>query len=178
MHTTALFTTTKTGSAKDKVQVKIQIVFDYKAILQADLIKAQTITPEQVKALADSHNISCTMDDCIDALTGTKHGRTGILTSIQNALNEDTDQKTQTFVQHPTIQGVKVLSRTGDFYCTGFLLEETIIEKDPNPEFKKPVNSGIVVQLKNIITKTIKFDKDRIRTYKLDSLDSYQTLEA
>ncbi len=178
MTTTAIFTTTKTGSSKDKVQAKIQFAFDYKAILESDLAKAQTLTPEQVLELATQHKITCSLDDCIDALNGNQHGRTGIITSIKNALNDDQTPKTSIYEPHPSIPGVKVLIKTGDLYCTGILIEETTIEKDPNPEFKKPVNSGVVVQIKNIITKTIKFDKDKIRTDKLDNIDSYQILEA
>jgi hypothetical protein len=176
----ATFTTCKAGSNKDKVQVKIKFSFDYKAVLQSDLAKAQSLTPEQVLSFAAQHNIPCTLDDCTDALTGTKHGRTGIITSIQTALNEDptAPSKSQIYEAHPTIAGVKVSLKTRELYCTGILLEETIIEKDPNPDLKKPVNSGVVVQLKNLISKIIKFDKDKIRTYKLDSLDSYQTFEA
>lgn len=171
--TTALFTTTKTGSSKDKVQVKIQFGFDYKTIIENDLAKAQSFTPDQVLALATQHNISCTMQDCEDALTGTKHGRTGLITSLQSSLLEDTN-KNSIYENHPSIDGVKVSVKSGEFYCTGIILEETILEKDPNPEIKKPVNSGVVVQLKNMISKVAKFEKDKIRTYKLENLDTYQ----
>ena len=50
---TALFTTTKTGSSKDKVQVKIQFAFDYKTIIENDLATAQAFTPTQVFELAN-----------------------------------------------------------------------------------------------------------------------------
>ena len=175
MTTTAFFTTTKTGSAKDKVQVKLQFAFDYKAIIENDLAKAQSFTPEQILQLAQEKNIPCNIQDCDDALTGTRHGRTGILTSLQSSLNEDPN-KTSIYENHPTQQGIKVSIKSGDLYCTGLLLEETLLEKDPNPEIKKPVNSGVVVQLKNMISKIAKFEKDKIRTYKLENLDSYQII--
>jgi len=172
---TALFTTTKTGSSKDKVQVKIQFAFDYKTIIENDLATAQAFTPTQVFELATEKGISCTMQDCEDALTGVKHGRTGLITSLQNSLTEDPN-KTNVYENHPSVAGVKVSTKSGDLYCTGLLLEETILEKDPNPEIKKPVNSGVVVQLKNMISKIAKFQKDKIRTYKLETLDTFQIL--
>jgi len=175
MHTTALFTTTKTGSAKDKVQVKIQFHFDYKAIIENDLAKAQSFTPDQIFQLATEKNIPCNIQDCEDALTGTKHGRTGLITSLQSSLTEDPNKNT-VYENHPSVSGVKVSTKSGDLYCTGLLLEETVLEKDPNPEIKKPVNSGVVVQLKNMISKIAKFEKDKIRTYKLENLDSYQII--
>jgi len=49
---TALFITTKTGTCKDKVQVKLQFAFDYKTIILNDLAKAQAFTPDQVFQLA------------------------------------------------------------------------------------------------------------------------------
>mgnify|MGYP000548056424 CR=1 FL=1 len=132
---TALFTTTKTGSSKDKVQVKIQFAFDYKTIIENDLATAQAFTPTQVFELATEKGISCTMQDCEDALTGVKHGRTGLITSLQNSLTEDPN-KTNVYENHPSVAGVKVSTKSGDLYCTGLLLEETILEKDPNPEIK------------------------------------------
>lgn len=177
MTNTASFITTKTGTSKDKVQVKVLFAFDYKTIIENDLAKAKSFTPDQIFQLAQEKNISCTLQDCEDALTGTKHGRTGLITSLQGSLTDDPN-KTPTYDNHPTISGVKVSIKSGDLYCTGLLLEETILEKDPTPEIKKPVNSGVVVQLKNMISKIAKFEKDKIRTYKLDNLDSYQIIQA
>ena len=173
--TIASFITTKTGSSKDKVQVKVQFGFDYKTIIENDLAKAQSFTADQIFQLATEKGIVCTMQDCEDALTGTKHGRTGLITSLQGSLIEDPN-KTSVYDNHPTIAGVKVSVKSSDLYCTGLLLEEIVLEKDPNPEVKKPVNSGVVVQLKNMISKIAKFEKDKIRTYKLDSLDTYQII--
>jgi|GEM_PF-3303744 hypothetical protein len=172
---TALFITTKTGTCKDKVQVKLQFAFDYKTIILNDLAKAQAFTPDQVFQLAVEHGITCNMQDCEDTLTGVKHGRTGLITSLQNSLTDD-PTKTQVYNDHPTIAGVKISTKTGDLYCTGLILEEIVLEKDPNPEIKKPVNSTIVVQLKNMISKIAKFEKDKIRTYKLENLDTYQII--
>jgi hypothetical protein len=171
----AIFNTIKTGTSKDKVQVHIQFSFDYKTIIERDLIKASAFTPDQIFQLAVENGISCNMQDCEDALTGTKHGRTGIITSLQNSLSDDPN-KSVIYQDHPTMAGVKISLKTGDLYCTGLILDEILLEKDPNPEIKKPVNSGVVVQLKNMISKIAKFEKDKIRTYKLDNLNTYQII--
>lgn len=156
------------------VQVELLVDYDYKELLSKDLAKVKCFTAEKIYELATINNIDCTLQDCQDALTGNTHGRTGLITSFEKTLNDDT-AKESNYTDHPSLAGVKISKTTGGLYCIGIVIKETILEQLVEPTPKKPVNSGVVVQLKNLITKIVHLDSDKIRTYSLDidKIDSY-----
>ncbi len=156
------------------VQVELLVDYDYKEILSKDLDLVKSFTAEKIFELATINNIDCTLQDCQDALTGSSHGRTGLITSFQKTLNDDTTKESN-YTDHPSLAGVKVSKTNNGLYCTGIILKETILEQLVPPTPKKPVNSGVVVQIKNLISKIAQFNTDKIRTYSLDqdNIDSY-----
>jgi len=156
------------------VQVELLVDYDYKELLSKDLDKVKSFTAENIYEIATINNIDCTLQDCQDALTGTTHGRTGLITSFEKTLNDDSPKESN-YTDHPSLKGVKVSKTTGGLYCIGIILKETILEQLVDPAPKKPVNSGIVVQLKNLVSKIAQFNTDKIRTYSLDldKIDSY-----
>ncbi len=173
----ATFTTTKVGNSKDKVKVTIQYGYDYKELVKHDLNVLNNASADSVLLLAQSNGLQAEYNDAVDALDGVKHGRKGLRTSLEESL-EEKNTTTKVYEKHPTIPGILVSIKTGEFYCEGLLIKEEILEKDPNPTIKKPVNSGIVVLIKNLIKKAHKDDllTEKIRIYKIDNIDEWTTV--
>lgn len=166
------FITTKGNGSL--VGVEMQTNYNYLDMVKRDLAKIESLTSEEVEILAfNSGLITATPEDCADALDGLKHGRKGLRASFVETLQKKKEDIDGPYARHSSIEGVWVHKETGAFYVKGIVLNEMEIEPpqvSKDPRVKRV--EGIVVQLKNMISKKYKFESDKIKIYKLDNLDS------
>jgi|LauGreDrversion4_2_1035121.scaffolds.fasta_scaffold24669_7 hypothetical protein len=172
------FTTQKQGNKKDIVKVKIHVDFDYKNMLANDIALLKSVSFQDMKNLCLSKGLVFTDQDLQDAMYGTVYGRKGLVVGMEQSLEGNNPDTTSTkYSDHPSVLYVKVLNSTQENYITGVIISEEIVAKDPNPQPYKAVNSGIIVQLKNTIKKNFNLETDKLKTYKLNSLDGLETKE-
>lgn len=170
------FTTQKQGNSKDIVKVNIHVDFDYKTMLANDIALLKSVAFEDMKQLCLSKGLVFTDQDLQDAMYGQTYGRKGLVVGMEQSLSGNNPDTTNTkYSDHPSVPYVKVLNSTQENYITGVIISEEIIAKDPNPQPFKAVNSGIVVQLKNLIKRNYKLQTEKLKTYKINNLDEIQT---
>jgi hypothetical protein len=169
------FTTTKSGNSKDKVKVQMIIQFDYKAMLASDIAKLKALSFDDAKKICLAKNLSFTDQDLQDAMYGTVYGRKGLIVGMEQSLNDNNPDTTNSlYTNHPTLKTIKVSVKTGEAYITGVIVREDILVKDANPSPYKAVNSGIIVQIKNCIKKAMQLETEKLKTYKLDDLSQFE----
>ena len=106
---------------------------------------------------------------------GQVYGRKGLVVGMEQSLNGSNPDSTDSqYDKHQDLPFIKVSKKTGEFYITGVIVKEEIIVKDANPTPFKATNSGIIVQLKNVIKKATKLETDKLKTYKVDDLNQFK----
>jgi hypothetical protein len=169
------FQTTKQGNSKDQVKVQLILGFDYKTMLANDIQKLKSISFEDCKNLCLSKGLTFTDQDLQDAMYGQVYGRKGLVVGMEQSLNGSNPDSTDSqYDKHQDLPFIKVSKKTSEFYITGIIVSEEILVKDTNPTPYKPSNSGIIVQLKNVIKKAMQLETDKLKTYKVDDLNQFK----
>ena len=182
---TAIITTTKAGkklskrAAKasnlpegsrvgcDTVKITLSYVGDYNSLIMSDIQKILAVKQETLHAMiSEKVDFAFTENDLEDALRGVERGRQGILTSLQQTIQDSNPDNThlEAYEPHPSGWG-KIHTETGDYHLAGLLSSYEVIERDPNRP--APVNSGVVVLLKNAISKILDLDTAKWRQFKV-----------
>jgi len=183
---TAIFTTTKAGKKLSKrastarnlpegtrvgcdtVRVTLTHVSDYNALIASDVSKLISTPLSDLKAqILEIADFSFTDQDLEDALRGNARGRKGLITSLtQTATNSNPDNEhLEAYEPHPSGWG-KIHIASGEYHISGMLTKYEVLERDP--ERPDPVNSGVVVKLKNLISKILDLDTAKWRQFKID----------
>lgn len=182
---TASFTTTKSGKklskkaataqnlpegtrvGQDVVSVKLSHVNSYNDLIVADLAKLKAVDAQALfSALAEIADFDFTDADLSDALNGDVRGRKGIITSLTQTLNNENpdNEHLDVYEPHPSGWG-KIHTQTLEIHISGIISEYAVLERDENRP--APVNSGVIVKLKNLISKHLDLSTSKWRQFKL-----------
>lgn len=179
-NTVITFTTQKTGRpdlkkdgglvrGKHTVQVQMLVGPDHRTIAALDLARVNDIDQEALKQSLKDKGLTFTDLDFELALTGNQPRKKGLITSLtETATQTQKDNKhLGSYSLHPAnVKGVQIHDGTGMVYVKGIILSEKVISADPNGDARK-TQSGLHVQIKNMISKELNLTSRKWRQYRL-----------
>ena len=155
-----------TVRGKHKVRITLQTNANHGEICKADLLKLQSMDEESLRTKISSE-LSFSDQEWEDALRGTAKRKKGIITSFTETLDPNTIKKESPYIKDDEVNGVLMHKDTGDVYVRGLLINQEIIEADPNGNARK-TKSGTHVLIKNAIAKELDLQSCKWRTYKIN----------
>lgn len=179
-NTVITFTTTKSGRpdlkkdgglvrGRHTVQVQMLVGADHRTIAAMDMVKVSSADRDALKIALEDRGLVFTDLDFELALNGDQPRKKGLLTALRESAegSNSNTKHLEAYSAHPAgVRGVSIHDGTGDVHVRGIILSEKVISEDPNGNARK-TQSGLHVQIKNMISKELNLTTRKWRQYKL-----------